>query len=230
MSTIYDQKKSFLSSQLRLLSTPLEPPRNWQHKLPESEHGDLSESVLEQVLYKLNVVARKHHKLAYSAQLLRQVAEQIDALYWERSDREEGEDVLRRGTDLKDPANIEQLPDTWSEEAGESEEDLEKYQLLKARLTNQSLALKEQRQRHAYYAHLKQLLEPFVDPVNSVQPNLVTRDSPLDQELVRMRSLAARLAIQIARLPPPTEEKARMPEGTEMEGSVEDRLMKILQG
>lgn len=53
----------------------------------------------------VNAVARKHHRIVYSTQALRQVAEQIDTLYWEASNGEDGieDDVLRRGVDLKDP-------------------------------------------------------------------------------------------------------------------------------
>jgi len=51
-NSIYDIKKGFLSSQLRILDGALKPKENWQDKLPEGEHGDLSEGVLNQVLYK----------------------------------------------------------------------------------------------------------------------------------------------------------------------------------
>lgn len=149
-SSIYDLKKGFLSSQLRILNTPLDPPRDWQEQIPEGEDGDLPEATVAQVLYKcwmtrpvsifpvsvlpylsagdflfcdykglilkpwltirgflVNVVAKRHQKLVYSAQALRHVAEQIDDLYWKKSDNIEGltreDDVLRRGVDLKDP-------------------------------------------------------------------------------------------------------------------------------
>jgi len=51
-NSIYDIKKGFLSSQLRVLDGALKPKENWQDKLLEGEHGDLSEGVLNQVLYK----------------------------------------------------------------------------------------------------------------------------------------------------------------------------------
>lgn len=68
-NSIYDIKKGFLSSQLRILDGALKPKENWQDKLPEGEHGDLSEGVLNQVLYKRRMLyypwrflCRKSHK------------------------------------------------------------------------------------------------------------------------------------------------------------------------
>lgn len=151
-NSIYDLKKGFLSSQLRILNGPLDPPRDWQEQIPEGEYGDLPQVVVDQVLYKrrqfimhlcplfynpprveaffpffrkkkdppprelntayrsaflVNIVAKKHQKLVYSAQALRHVAEQIDDLYWKNNNNLGGttrdDDALRRGVDLKDP-------------------------------------------------------------------------------------------------------------------------------
>ncbi|PWW78314.1 hypothetical protein C7212DRAFT_323623 [Tuber magnatum] len=231
-NSIYDIKKGFLSSQLRILNGALNPKANWQDKLPEGEHGDLSEGVLNQVLYKLNVVAKRHQKLVYSSQALRHVAEQIDDLYQKKDDSMEGitqeDNVLRRGTNLKDPQNIDLLPESYPAEEEDSEEDLEEYQTLKAKLANHSAALQAQHQRHAYYSQLKSLIAPFADPQQSVQPNLVTKDGPLATELERTRLLAAKLAYQI--------EKSKFPDTDRMdedddeaEESVEDQLRKILE-
>lgn len=51
-NSIYDLKKGFLFSQLRILNGPLDPPRDWQEQIPEGEDGDLPEVVVDQVLYK----------------------------------------------------------------------------------------------------------------------------------------------------------------------------------
>lgn len=51
-NSIYDLKKGFLSSQLRILTAPLDPPRGWQEETPEGVDGDLPEAVVAQVLYK----------------------------------------------------------------------------------------------------------------------------------------------------------------------------------
>lgn len=46
--------------------------------------------------------------------------------------------------------------------------------------------------------HLQRLLEPFEEPQKNIQPNLVTRDGELVQELDKMRMLVARLGGRIA--------------------------------
>ncbi|RPB12204.1 hypothetical protein P167DRAFT_545724 [Morchella conica CCBAS932] len=211
-ASIRDLKKGFISSQLRTLSTPIEPPRSWQSQLPESPAGDLPDSVVAQALYKCNPLpspssfppapARWLLIMVYSAQALSHVVSQVQDLYeqpQQPDDAEEG--VLRRGVDLREAENIALLPDTYptTTATDNSAADLEQYQELHARLTALSAAVQAQRQRHAYYSHLQGLVEPFRAPVESVQPNLVTRDGALAAELERMRMLAGKLAFAIGR-------------------------------
>lgn len=50
---IIDLKKAFLTTQIRLLTAPVQPPpADWQEQLPEPEEGDLRESVVRDVLHK----------------------------------------------------------------------------------------------------------------------------------------------------------------------------------
>jgi hypothetical protein len=53
---------------------------------------------------------------------------------------------------------------------------------------------KQQQQKLVQYKRLKALLEPFDDPQSNIQPNLVTRDGQLGDELDRMRMLVAKVA------------------------------------
>jgi hypothetical protein len=46
--------------------------------------------------------------------------------------------------------------------------------------------------------HLQRLIEPFEDPQKDVQPNLITKDGELVQELDKMRMLVARVGGRIA--------------------------------
>lgn len=55
-----------------------------------------------------------------------------------------------------------------------------------------------QQQRLEQLRHLKRHLEPFKDPQKVIQPNLITRDGELAQELERTRMLAARVGGRIA--------------------------------
>ncbi|KAI9680677.1 MAG: hypothetical protein M1817_004117 [Caeruleum heppii] len=169
--TVIDHKKAFLSSQVRLLSVPLQPPRHWQDRLPTPDEGDLRGSVVGEVLYKLNVVASHHAKASYSSQALRHVAEQIDTLYWASGRTETDtnvEETLERGLD-------------WTKDS-----------LSKQRSTTRE-ALQQQR-------HLQHLLDPFRHPQQTIQPNLVTKDGELGKELDRMRILMARVGGRLGEL------------------------------
>ena len=59
------------------------------------------------------------------------------------------------------------------------------------------MSLDDQRQRRRQrldqLRRLQELLEPFGKPQENIQPNLVTRDGELVQELEKMRMLAARV-------------------------------------
>ncbi|KAI9786997.1 MAG: hypothetical protein M1816_007749 [Peltula sp. TS41687] len=128
--TIIDLKKGFLSAQIRLLTAPLQPPpADWQEQLPEPEQGDLREGTVREVLHKVNVILRHHSRSTYPSQTTRNVAEQIDAMYWASAEQRVGrggEDDdddeeamalrgLRKGVDLRADENISLLPETWPE-------------------------------------------------------------------------------------------------------------------
>jgi len=80
------------------------------------------------------------------------------------------------------------LPDT----------SLYRYKRLRERLANLD-SLRQQRQRRRdQLRQLHHLLEPFDEPQNNIQPNLVTRDGELVRELEKMRMLVARVSGRIA--------------------------------
>lgn len=125
--SITSSKQRFLRTQVRLLSAPLAHSDDWHDHAPVSEHGELSEKVVREVLRKgmlrslhkvrwlmrwstaVNTLLRHHNRAVYSSQALRHAAERIDRLYWatgaSSSDTRINEDdssSLRRGTDLRD--------------------------------------------------------------------------------------------------------------------------------
>lgn len=57
----------------------------------------------------------------------------------------------------------------------------------------------QRRQRLDQLRRLQDLLEPFGNPQENIQPNLVKRDGELVQELEKMRMLAARVGGRIER-------------------------------
>lgn len=52
----------------------------------------------------------------------------------------------------------------------------------------------EKQKQLAQYKQLEDLLEPFKNPQENIQPNLLTRDGELVRELDKMRMLVARVA------------------------------------
>lgn len=58
----------------------------------------------------------------------------------------------------------------------------------------------ELRKKFGSYRHLQSMMEPFKNPQNSIQPNLVTRDGPLAEELARSKALGIRVAGRLAGL------------------------------
>lgn len=50
--TVISLKESFLRTQVRLLSEPLQPSRNWRDRAPVPEQGELKVKVVQEVLYK----------------------------------------------------------------------------------------------------------------------------------------------------------------------------------
>ena len=74
---------------------------------------------------------------------------------------------------------------------------MQRYQQLRQQLIELDERRRKQRLKLAQYKHLKSLLEPFDDPQANIQPNLVTRDGQLGEELDRMRMLVAKVAGRI---------------------------------
>ncbi|KAA8902615.1 kinetochore complex Fta4 of Sim4 subunit, or CENP-50-domain-containing protein [Sphaerosporella brunnea] len=199
-ASVYTAKCDFLTTMVRQLSVLHQP--NMEDLPASDEHGDLPDSVLQTVYYKLSIVAKKQGNLIYSQQTLRHVAEQIDSLYWEEEEGGERGDagaaeVLRAGVDLRNSENIDRLPASYPATADASEEDLEAYQELRARLSVASQSLASQRGKKAYYERLRNMIRPFAEPRENVQPNLVTRDGELNAELERTKILAVLLAGQL---------------------------------
>ncbi|KAH0545132.1 hypothetical protein FGG08_000744 [Glutinoglossum americanum] len=220
--TVITLKKRFVASQVRLLNGTLRPSRDWRENAPRTEHGDLSERAVGEALYKLNSLAHHHNTTAYSSHAQRHVAEQIEALYWSAGEIDRAimiDDALDRGVDLRQPEyahrieyrhmtiltrnayrNIARLPDQWPDEEGEENDDLERYEELYDSLTSLSEQIQRQRQKVTQFNQLKQLLKPFENPQESIQPNIVTRDGELGKELDKMRILMARVAGRVGEL------------------------------
>ncbi|PGH14577.1 hypothetical protein AJ79_02912 [Helicocarpus griseus UAMH5409] len=205
--TITEIKASFVRSQIRILAAALTPSEDWRDYGPVCD-DDIPDKTVEDVLQKFNTLLKKHNRAIFSSQAIHHVSRQIESLYWNAIDSETGGEqppglVVERGTDLTNSRSIARLPDEWREnyrnDAGIiNEEDKARYEELRQRLLELDNRRKQQQQRLAQYKLLQELLQPFKDPQTNIQPNLVTRDSPLGQEIDRMRMLVAKVTSRVS--------------------------------
>lgn len=102
-----------------------------------------------------------------------------------------------------------------------------RYQHLRERLASLDQRRQQRQQRLDQLQHLQHLLDPFKQPQKDIQPNLVTRDGELAQELEKMRMLVARVGGRIAQ----QKRGSNIPEDREylLPGS-ERRLEALLDG
>ena len=102
--TIIDLKTAFLRSQILALSQPLRPSPNLQFSISEEENS-LRQKAIDDALYKLNGLLKKHNRLSYGPQAQRHVAEQVDRLYWEAEEKDVNvgaKEWADRGADLRE--------------------------------------------------------------------------------------------------------------------------------
>ncbi|KAJ5937977.1 hypothetical protein N7454_004319 [Penicillium verhagenii] len=204
--TISELKSAFIWSQVRILSENLQPPEDWRNYAVETEEDVLPDRVIEDVLHKVNAAAKQHNRVVYSSQAIHHVAHQIASLYWASVSQDiENQAVLRKGVDktvdLSKHMNILGLP-LDLESQGANEEQNERYQHMRKRLVSLDQQRQQRQRRMDQLQHLRRLLEPFQEPQVDIQPNLVTRDGELSQELERMRMLLARVSGRISQQKP----------------------------
>ncbi|KAI9663827.1 MAG: hypothetical protein M1821_007317 [Bathelium mastoideum] len=204
-NTVIALKSAFLKAQIRILLQPLQIPPQWS-----KDDRDLPLGTIEDVLRHVNRLLRQHVKAAYSALAIRHVAEQIDKLYWNAAEPslqsdEAVDGIPRRDADLTLDETISQLPSSWtgpdiSFSSDRRETQLEEFAEQSSYSTNLARLRSLAERRAALRARLGQLkklnkmLEPFKKPQDDIQPDLVTGDGELAQELARMRALSAKVS------------------------------------
>ncbi|KAF9883732.1 hypothetical protein FE257_003024 [Aspergillus nanangensis] len=199
--TISEVKSSFIRAQVRILSERLEAPEDWRSYATEPGEDDLGDKVVGDVLQKLNASLRQHNRIVYSSQATQHVAQQVASLYWSSviqatRDQNSLERGVQKSVDLSGHMNINQLPVELVDPSA-SEEEHRRYQELRERLLELDNRRQQRQRRLDQLRRLQRLLEPFQSPQTHVQPNLVTRDGELVQELEKMRSLVARVGGRI---------------------------------
>ncbi|KAE8401779.1 kinetochore Sim4 complex subunit Fta4 [Aspergillus pseudonomiae] len=199
--TISELKSSFIRAQVRILSESLEAPEDWRSYATASEEDDLSDKVVGDVLQKLNSALKQHNRIVYSSQAIQHVAQQVASLYWTSvndaiRDQNSFERGIEKTVDLSNHLNLTQLPVELEDQSASEEERL-RYQELRERLVTLDDQRQQRRRRLEQLRRLQRLLEPFQEPQQNIQPNLITRDGELVQELEKMRMLVARVGGRI---------------------------------
>ncbi|KAG2415259.1 hypothetical protein HFD88_006450 [Aspergillus terreus] len=200
--TISELKSSFLRAQVRILSESLEAPEDWRsYAADPTGEEDLSDKVVGDALQKLNASLKQHNRIVYSSQAIQHVAQQIASLYWSSviqatRDQNSLERGVPKSVDLSSHMNIAELPVELADESA-SDEERRRYQKLRERLIGLDQRRQQRQRRLDQLQRLQQLLEPFRNPSDTIQPNLVTRDGDLVQELEKMRMLVARVGGRI---------------------------------
>ncbi|CAG8949278.1 hypothetical protein HYFRA_00004903 [Hymenoscyphus fraxineus] len=177
-------KTTFLRTQITTLSTPLRPSSTFLTN-NTTKDTPLPQRAIDDAVQKLNILLRKHNKLAYGPQATRHVAEQIDRLYWAAAER---------GVVVATPHLIAQLPPTWSEEATSlAPEKAAHFEALQARLVELDERRRAAREKVERYKAMKELLGPFEEAGETVQGNIVVKNGEVERELERMRLLLLRV-------------------------------------
>ncbi|KIW73637.1 hypothetical protein PV04_01736 [Phialophora macrospora] len=213
-ASITSLKADFIRTQVRQLDTLLEPSTQWRDLLPAApgDEGQLSDKTIADLVGKVNDKIRQHNRLLFSAQSQRHVAEQIESLHWnlvsgELEHAEADTVVVRRDAELTDAQVIQALPEEYEDltlnlhpHREELQDQAERYSQLREELVDLSRKRDALKRRLAQHQELRRLVEPLDEPQRNVQPNLVTRDGELSQELDRMRVLMARVTGRVSEM------------------------------
>lgn len=156
----------------------------------------------------VNRELKQHARKVYSRQMIEHIVTQIDTLYWDSGAPEEPDtteadtstvdnaSTLFQTDDLTLDANITKLPTTWPGNDASISQDT--YLSSVSRLQELSARRQALQNKLSTYRTLLTLLEPYRRPKEDVQPNLVWKDTPLAPELMKMRTLAIRVAGRVS--------------------------------
>ncbi|KAF2865125.1 kinetochore Sim4 complex subunit Fta4 [Massariosphaeria phaeospora] len=207
--TVGAQKRQFIQQQKHILSRGIAP----SHKLVTiATDAGIPVVVLKGALDKVNRDLKRHSRQVYSRQMSEHVVDQIDILYWEvggrnlevdnetTADSDGGRVGPYQGDDLTQDEQSAKLPATWDTSGdphpAPDDEDVTRDDYIAAVTHLQDLSARRLtlQQKLSTHRTLLSLLEPYCQPKENIQPNLVWKESPLAPELLKTRTLALRVA------------------------------------
>ena len=250
-SSLSHSKSLFLTQQIRLLSTPLQPSSTFTSGL-HSTDSTLSPKHVTDIVSKTNNKINSHNKLVFSTQTQRHIVEQIESLYFsdalneenlgnhhpqDSNEEEVGELVaIERDADLTSTSILGALPEELQQstlhdvsDLAIDEDDADEYFDLRRQLLGLCEQRDAAREKLLRYQKLQELLRPFEDASESVQPNLVTKDGEMRRELERLRVLLARVTGRVGEIDGLSGEGAGVGVGREQSRNFDERLRTIME-
>ncbi|EPS43301.1 hypothetical protein H072_2724 [Dactylellina haptotyla CBS 200.50] len=192
----FEAKRGFILSQIRLLSQDAIDLGDWGYDYQE----EITPATLENVLQRVNRISRRHNLTFYNSAAMDHVAEQLRVLYQQMKSSDlyfESPAILGGRADLTLPQNIEDIPDTWPSEDDSTEQARDQYKVLVARISSMVAGIHNIRLKHKNLLDIRKKIENLEDPAQTIQPNIVFKESELVAELKRTRILAAKLANEL---------------------------------
>ena len=222
---ITTQKSAFLHRQIRALSAPLTVPPSAHSTLPSLSDKNLTD-VLSKANDKIkshnravfSAQATRHIAEQIETLYWNEVRLEREAI---NGATQQGETTITRGVDLRTSEGLAELGETWADilsvpapnvsetdpdrtredadtvDETASAEQAAHYASLLSQLQTLTARRDAARQTLQRYQQLHTLLEPYENPQQRIQPNLVTKDGELARELERMRALLARVTARM---------------------------------
>ena len=195
----------------------------------------------------VNRELKQHSRRVYSRQMTEHVVEQIDKFYWDSGTRDGDDEAADTTTDIAEDEHavyqnddltldpcIAKLPTRWDTSSdptpSSSADQIDQDDYLSAMTRLQTLSARRLtlQQKLNTYRTLLSLLEPYRNPKENVQPNLVWKDAPIAGELGRTRTLAIRVAGRVGERFGDIEVPATADTDVDMEESGTERVNKVL--
>lgn len=180
-------KSGFLQGQISgVLSQPLTISDDTAATLAP----DVPVQAIQDATLEVNRLVNAHYAKVYFPLAVQSVAQQIDQLYWDEAAPESDDPShldagLGWSTNLATTEGMSDLPENWDDNSVYSEKLVRLRDLHAQR---DALTLKM-----AQLHKLAQLIAPFEQPQETVQPSLVTREGELVDELAKTRQLTTRV-------------------------------------
>ncbi|CAG8586644.1 3511_t:CDS:2 [Diversispora eburnea] len=186
------QKQSFIESQIEILTQEFHPSKKWisENKFAEEP---LNMSIVNNAVNKLNNSNRIENKRIFNRHTIRQVIEQLSIIR-----RQKLKDLLDGRINVEIKPNydnikwIESFPEEWPPQLEEFDEEklekLDEYEEKRSLVYNVQTNYIAMKEKYEYYKNLHKLMEPLNNS-NHIQQNLITRNSPVIDEISKMRIL-----------------------------------------